>query len=483
MAQITEVRVEPKPLERFAPLIGADAVAAADEHAQRVRERLGAHSVWNVNSTATGGGVAEMLATLLAYPRDRGIDVRWVVIEGSVEFFRITKRLHHALHGSPGGSAALDDDDRAIYELVLNDNAEELLRLMTPGDVVILHDPQTAGLAPRLREAGMFVIWRSHVGTDDHASRDVVLGWRFLLPYVRGVPIAIFSRRAYIPDALGDGRALVIPPSIDPFSPKSEPLDPVTVRAVLERAGLLAGPGADRPATFTGVDGAPRTVDRSADVVRDGGPAAPDAPLVVQVSRWDPLKDPIGVMDGFARMVSAGRGGAGATLLLAGPQVTGVADDPEAGVVLRDAIGHWESLPDAVRSRIQLASLPTADVVENASIVDALQSHASVIVQKSLREGFGLSVTEAMWKARPVVASAVGGIVDQVEDGRSGVLVDDPRDRDAFATKLAGLLENPERAESLGAAARERVREEFLPVRHLVQYAQLIERCMEAAST
>jgi trehalose synthase len=197
-------------------------------------------------------------------------------------------------------------------------------------------------------------------------------------------------------------------------------------------------------------------------------------PLVVQVSRWDSLKDPIGVLKGFASLVD-GRMPGDAELVLAGPNVHAVADDPEAGAVFYDVLREWRALPHAVRDRVTLVSLPTSDVEENAAIVNALQTHAAVIVQKSLREGFGLTVTEGMWKGRAVVASRVGGICDQIEDGVSGLLVD-PTDLDAFARALRCVLEDPALASRLGAAARERVRERFLGIRHLMEYADLLAR-------
>jgi trehalose synthase len=180
-------------------------------------------------------------------------------------------------------------------------------------------------------------------------------------------------------------------------------------------------------------------------------------------------------MRGFVELLE-GRSGDDVELVLAGPSTEGVADDPEGASVLEEVIATWRELPESLRERIHLASLPTDDVAENAAIVNALQRHASVIVQKSLHEGFGLTVTEAMWKGRPVVASAVGGIQDQIEDGVSGVLLEDPEDSSAFARDLAGVLDDPQRARRLGEAGRERVREHFLGVRHLLKYARLIER-------
>ena len=471
---VEEVAIAPRSTGRFEPVLGPDLVRAAGLRAAGLRERLGDRRVWNVNSTAVGGGVAEMLPSLLGYARWLGIDARWLVIGGEPAFFGVTKRLHHALHGSPGDGRPLGAAEREIYEAVQRHNAPQLLSRIRPGDLVILHDPQTAGLAPALARARAVVAWRCHIG-HDAVNEEVERGWSFLEPYLADVPAYIFSRRAYVPRRLDAGRAAVIAPSIDPFSAKNEELAGGTVLAVLAQAGLVGGGPRAGGVSFPGVDGAERSVRRPAAIVREGPPPDRATPLVVQVSRWDPLKDPLGVMAGFGALVEQGRAGA-AELVLAGPDVRSVSDDPEGQAVLEGAVAAWRALPPPVRRRIHLAQLPTDDLVENASIVNALQRHASVVVQKSLHEGFGLTVTEAMWKARPVLASAVGGIRDQIEDGVSGVLVDDPSDTAAYAAALAALVAEPARAAAIGRRARERVREHYLGLRHLGQYADLLER-------
>jgi trehalose synthase len=230
--------------------------------------------------------------------------------------------------------------------------------------------------------------------------------------------------------------------------------------------------GAGQP-TFVREDGSPGRVDRQVDVVRLGQAPSWETPLIVQVSRWDPLKDPIGVMRGFVQ--ATGAAAEGATLILAGPNVSAVSDDPEGGETFAAVVKAWSALPAGDRGRVHLASLPMVDIEENAAIVNALQRHAVIVVQKSLREGFGLTVTEAMWKARPVVASRIGGIQDQIIDGEHGLLVD-PHDLTAFGGAVSRLLDNREYAERLGANARARVTTEYLGVRHLVQYAELLRR-------
>jgi len=397
------------------------------------------------------------------------------VIDGDPEFFRITKRIHHALHGSRGDGTPLDEAARRQYEETLAKNSEELCAVIRPGDVVFLHDPQTAGLGPALVRAGARVLWRCHIGHDT-TNEEVEAGWKWLQRYLQPIPLFVFSRAAYIPDYCDHGKSAIVTPSIDIFSPKNQDLDEATVRSILAQADLIDGPPpTGRPPLFWCDDGSPEQVRRRAEVVRVGRAPSWETPIVLQVSRWDPLKDPVGVMRGFAELLER-RSGDDVQLVLAGPSTEGVADDPEGALVLEEVVETWRKLPEALRERIHLASLPTDDVAENAAIVNALQRHARVVVQKSLHEGFGLTVTEAMWKGRPVVASAVGGIQDQIEDGVSGILLDDPEDTSAFARALAGLLDDPQQARRLGEAGRERVREHFLGVRHLLKYARLIER-------
>ena len=469
---VTEVHIAPEPLDRFLPILGEDQIHRVEQVAGIARARLTGRAWWNVNSTARGGGVAEMLTPLLAYTRGAGIDVRWLVISGSSEFFRVTKRIHHALHGAPGDSSPLDDTARATYDETLHGNAQELLALIQPGDVVLLHDPQTAGLAPSLVQHGALVLWRCHVGADE-ANDETDLGWGFLAPYLTDVAATIFSRAAYVPHGVDLGRIEVIPPSIDPFSPKNQDLSEAASRAILARTGIIEGSGETSTPTFVRADGTPGRVDRQADIIRHGPAPAWQTPLVVQVSRWDPLKDPVGVLQGFAALVN-GVAPAGAELVLAGPDVTTVSDDPEGAKTFASVVAAWLALPDGARARVHLVSLPMTDVEENAAIVNALQRHAAVVVQKSLREGFGLTVTEAMWKGRPVIASQIGGIQDQIVDGEHGLLLPDPSDLETFGALVRRLLSEPEFAHRLGERGRERVREQYLGIRHLVQYAELL---------
>jgi trehalose synthase len=469
--QPQEVRAPPLSPSRLEELIEPEAWTEFEQALAVARQLFEGRVVWNVNSTAQGGGVAEMLRTFTSYSRGAGIDMRWMAIAGTPEFFAITKRLHNFLHGEAGDGGELGVHEREVYLAVTLENAEQLATTVRPEDIVILHDPQTAGLVSRLKRCGAIVVWRSHVGAEEPNER-VHAAWEFLAPCVEQADACVFSRHAYVPDWAMTVRTMVIQPSIDAFSPKNQDMDPETVRAILGHVGLLgAGVPEGATPTYTRYDGSPGRIDRLCEVLSTGPPPPADAPLVTQVSRWDRLKDHMGAMLGFAEHALDGTD---AHLVLAGPSVTGVADDPEGAVVLREVVEAWHALPHTRRARVHLSSLPMTDIDENAAIVNALQRHSTIVTQKSLQEGFGLTVAEAMWKSRPVVASSVGGIKDQVTNGETGILLEDPRDLDEFGRKLRELLDDRPRRERLGHNAREYVRDHFLVNRHARQYIDLL---------
>jgi trehalose synthase len=463
---VESVAVPAHPVARLESVIGGERQARLIQAADQFREQLAGRTIWNVSSTAVGGGVAEMLHVLVGYVEDLGIPVRWMVITGDAEFFAITKRLHNQIHGQAAGGP-LSGSDAGHYARMLAANAVELLDQIRPGDLVLLHDPQTAGLAAALASAGARVAWRCHIGVD-WANEATRAAWGFLRPYLAAAETYVFSRREYAPAWVPAEKVWVIPPSIDPFSPKNQDLDDGTVRAILATIGVLDDVVPDRRASFTRGDGTLGVVTRSAKITAEGRPSSAD-PLVVQVSRWDRLKDMAGVMAGFARYVAPSDGG---YLVLAGPAVTGVADDPEGAAVFGDCLLQWCELPAAARARILLVTLPLDDIDENAAMVNALQRHAAVIAQKSLAEGFGLTVAEGMWKARPVVGSAVGGITDQIAPG-TGILLADPRDEAAFGAAVRRLLDDPGDASQMGRAARDYIREHYVGDLHLLRYACL----------
>jgi len=465
------VPVTALPPGRLSDVLPAEGQARFERTIARGHELLADSTLWTVNSTASGGGVAEMLRSLIGYVRGAGLDARWVVIGGDAGFFRITKRLHNRLHGARD-AGELGADERAIYERHTAACAEQLAARIRPGDVVLLHDPQTAGMVGPLAAAGVPVIWRAHIGLD--APNDVTReAWRFLIPYVEHADAYVFSRPTYAWEGLDRAKVSIIAPSIDAFAPKNQAIGFTAVTAVLRAAGLAADGHHRSRAAFERLDGSAGLVQRAARMVEDE-PLRLDAPLITQVSRWDRLKDPLGVLAGFAEHVHAG---ADPHLVLAGPEVAAVADDPEGAEVLAEVEAAWRELPASARRRVHLAMLPMDDADENAVIVNALQRRSDIVVQKSIAEGFGLTVAEAMWKGRPVVATTVGGIQDQIQDGLTGRLVA-PHDLAAFGERVSELLADPHGAERMGAAAQRRVRDQFLGPRHLGQYVDLLDRVL-----
>jgi trehalose synthase len=462
------VPIAPLSLERFSEVLDETELAALRDLAQRAGALMAGHVVWCVNSTANGGGVAEMLRSLLAYTRGAGVDTRWLVLRGDAAFFDVTKRLHNRLHAADGDGGPLDAVAREAYEAITRPAAGELRALVSPGDVVILHDPQTAGLVPALRDAGVGVVWRVHVGVDDpdeHARE----AWAFLRPYVECADIQIFTRRQFVWDALDAAHVRIIPPSIDVFSSKNQDLSPEAVAGILRVVGLATA-GDPAAARFLREDGTSARVDRSATILQEA-PLTDTDRVIAQVSRWDGLKDPVGVLHGFVEHAAAC---CDAHLLLVGPAVGAVSDDPEGEAILDYVTSAWSALPARMRRRVHVVTLPMDDAEENGAMVNAIQRRADVVVQKSLAEGFGLTVAEAMWKSRAVVVSGVGGIQDQVTDGVTGLVVA-PTDLAAFGQAVCRALSEPALAERLAEAAHERVRLEFLEPRHLAQWVEIIE--------
>jgi trehalose synthase len=447
---LTDVALKARSLETLRPFLPVDDDGRFETVLAATAESLDGRTVWNVNSTAEGGGVAEILHSLLPYLQDAGWKVRWVVMDGDEDFFELTKGLHHALHGVPPAEDIWQDFER-LYSANTERNASELLEQARPGDVALVHDPQAAGLVHALSRAGVHVSWQCHIGTDvpNECTR---AAWDRLRPYVESADRYVFSRDAYLWEGLDTERLRVIPPAIDAFSPKNEQMTGAQVQTILRGSGVLA-------------DG-PRSIPD-------------DAGLVVQVSRWDRLKDPIGYIRMFVDHLADIED---LHAVYAGPATGAVDDDPEGAEVHAACEEVWRSLPDDIRDRVHLLSVPMDDPDENAKIINALQRRADVVVQKSLQEGFGLTVAEAMWKSRPVVGSRVGGIQDQIEDGRSGLLVDDPYDLAGFARAVRALVEDREHARGLGEAAHERVQEHYLAPRLLSQYAGLVAELIGAAS-
>jgi trehalose synthase len=466
MAEPTFVQLDPQPLERYRAVMDGDF-----DHIREVAEFAAKYfkgrTVWHVNSTYLGGGVAEMLRSFLPYANDAGVDTRWVVLSERSEFFATTKRIHNKLHGHPGDGGSLGEVERASYEEILTDSAHHLTDLVKPGDVVFLHDPQTAGLIPAMNAAGTITIWRCHIGLEianEHVNEAV----EFLVPYVEQADGYVFSRGAYLWPQLPADRAHLMAPAIDAFSPKNQELDEQQIKDILGVIGFSGDKPAEPP-HFVRSDGTDGMVEREAELLQVE-PLPADARLISQISRWDVLKDHEGLLECFADYLAD----TDAHLALIGPSSAAVADDPEGPAVQTRIAEAWQALPDDLRRRVHIVALAMDDFDENGVMVNAIQRRSDIVVQKSLVEGFGLTVSEAMWKSKPVVASAVGGIKDQVIEGETGYLIEDPADLKAFGEALRKLLDDPEMAERMGEASRTRVAKHFLAAPRVAEYVSLI---------
>ena len=451
----------------LAAAIGKERFAAFAAAAAKASERFAGRRIININSTPAGGGVAEMLESLVSYARGLGIDAQWHVIEGDERFFEITKRIHNHIYGLPGDDGPLGEAEHADYFAIHKAVAGRLREIVGPDDVVVIQDPQPAGLVPLAKELGVPVLWRCHIGVDQSTVHDVE-GWEFIRRYVEPADTFLLTRTAYAPAWMDRGKLRTVRSSIDPMAPKNRPLSPGYVKDLLVHYGLIAGPQPG-PLTFTRKDGTEAPVSRRADVLQAGPPAPADAPLVVQISRWDRMKDMPGVARAFADHLLD----TDAHLALVGPAISGYADDPEGAEQMIEAMWAWRELPGPARERIHLACIPMTDLEENALVINALQRHAAVITQKSVSEGWGLTVVEAMLKGTPVVGSTVGGLREQIVDGESGLLVE-ATDLAGFADALRRLLTDADFATKIGEAGQQRALDLFTADCHLTRYARII---------
>jgi len=369
--------------------------------------------VLHLSATAFGGGVSEILYTLVPLMNDVGIEAEWQVMLGREEFYNATKLLHNALQGNPQG---LSDEEWEVFDRYNEMNARDL----TDGwDVVIIHDPQPAGILQHVREKGKAWIWRCHIdiSTPNPAAIER------LVPLVSAYDGAVFHRQEYVPAGMGGAPVHIVPPAIDPLSPKNMAFSPEDASYVCDQFGI--------------------------DV---------DRPLMCQVSRFDPWKDPMGVIDAY-RLVKKEH--PAVQLALIGSMAT---DDPEGWDFFNQTMAHADGDPDVHI----LNNLNSVGAIE----VNAFQSQADVVIQKSTREGFGLTVSEALWKARPFIGGDVGGIPLQVEDGETGYLVSSPEE---CAERSLTLLREPDLGRRLGRAGKEHVRKNFLTPRLLRDWLRIFK--------
>jgi trehalose synthase len=381
---------------------------------RRLAEPLAGKRVVHLSATAFGGGVAEINYTLIPLMADAGLDVEWRIIRGQDEFFNVTKTIHNALQGDPVG---LDEEQREIFRRYNAMNAAELEDVY---DFVIVHDPQPVAMIDHFPDSRAKWIWRGHI--DFSAPNPEVL--EFLLPSIRRYDAAIFHLREYVPRAPDLPESVIWPPAIDPLAPKNMALSAEDAAYIVDQFGI--------------------------DV---------DRPLLTQVSRFDPWKDPLGVIDAY-RLVK--QEFPNVQLALVGSMAH---DDPEGWDYYNRTVAYAAEDPDI----FILSNLNNVGSVE----VNAFQVHSKAVIQKSIREGFGLTVSEALWKARPTVAGRVGGIVVQIEDGVTGWLVDSPG---SCAAACVEVLRDPAAARERALRGKEHVRRNYLTPRLLRDWLALFNR-------
>jgi trehalose synthase len=465
----------------------AEAVRTLRVEASMLVPTLRKRTVWMVNSTARGGGVAEMLPRMCALLEELGVPTRWAVMgTDRAEFFSLTKRLHNLIHGE--GHSELSGQDRELYEAVNRENAEELAPMLAPDDIVVIHDPQPMAMGPMLkRQVGARTVWRCHIGLDEHlpATR---AAWHFLSPYSESYDRAVFSAPEYIPDFFA-GRATVIHPALDPSSHKNRELSSHKLVGILCNSGLkyerhpVVSPPFSKLAQRLQPDGtfAPAANEEDLGLLY--------RPIVTQISRWDRLKGFRPLLDGFVQLKKMlddtalnrserhHRRVELARLVLAGPDPSSVQDDPEGAGVLEDLSTAYRSLPPRFQEDVALLSLPMDSRKENALMVNALQRCSTIVVQNSLREGFGLTATEAMWKEMCVVASRAFGLRQQIRSGIDGVVVQDPEDPEEIARRLDAILDESPKRDVMARNGRQRVHDEFLIFTQLCQWLRLLSAC------
>jgi trehalose synthase len=385
-------------------------------------EPLAGARVLELSATAFGGGVAEIQYTLVPLMQDAGLDVEWRIIRGADEFFAATKTIHNALQGNPQG---LTDAQRACFSGFQELNAREIE--IDDYDFVVVHDPQPIGVIDYLGGGGAKWTWRGHI--DFSTPNDDVLD--FLLPSLRRYDAAIFHLAEYVPKREGLPPCVIWPPAIDPLAPKNMALSPEDAAYIVDQFGIDIG-----------------------------------RPLLTQVSRFDPWKDPLGVIDAY-RLVK--EEAAGVQLALVGSMAH---DDPEGMEYWDQTVAYADGDPDI----FILSNLNNVGSVE----INAFQVHSAAVIQKSIKEGFGLTVSEALWKSRPTVAGNVGGIVTQIENGRTGWLVDSSEE---CAAACLEILADPGAARELALAGKEHVRRRFLTPRLLRDRLALFNRLVGRATS
>ncbi len=440
-------------------------------------------TIWMINSTAQGGGVAEMLPSQMNILRSMGVSVEWLVMEADdPDFFVFTKQIHNAIHGK-GDPEYFNKKNKELYEGINANNVEDALKLIKDGDIVVIHDPQPAAMGNMIAEKrDVTLIWRCHIGLELR-NEATNAAWDFLAPYLQAYQHYVYSVPEYIPEQIDKAKVAIIPPSIDTYSYKNRELNVHKNVGILHQAGIIDGieelvyPFYSHLVKRIQPDGTSGSCTSPSDL------ELLHRPVITQVSRWDYLKGFVPLMEGFVGMKEVGnrlpkdsyeyRWISKCRLVLAGPDLDSIQDDPEGLEVMETIIARYKSIHPDLQKDIAILLLPMNSAKENALIVNALQRTSNIVVQNSLQEGFGLTATEAMWKAVPMVVSGATGLRSQVEDGIQGLINPNPDDPKSVRDVLMEILKDPDRREEMGMNGRNRVIQEFNIVRQLIRWVEL----------
>jgi trehalose synthase len=450
--------------------------------AERLRREIEGRRVWMVNSSRHGGGVAELLPPLVSLMGELGVETNWIVMEpAEPAFFQLTKRLHNLIHGE--GDLRLGPSERELYERVSRQTAETVGSHLAAGDILVIHDPQPMGAGALLRRSqDIAAIWRCHIGLDLDTERTRA-AWAFLEPYAEAYDRAVFTAPDYIPRCLA-GRATIIHPAIDPLSHKNRELPIHKLVGILVDSALIPPHGPVLAPPFPAVVQRLQPDGSWAPACEGGDIGLLFRPIVTQISRWDHLKGFLPLLRGFVALKQGAAGADGgercrrtlelARLVLAGPEPGSIQDDPEGREVLDEVSAEYRRLPPELQEAVAILSLPMASPKHNALIVNALQRCSDVVVQNSLREGFGLTATEAMWKRVAVVGSSAAGLRQQIRPGLDGCLVADPEDAREIAQALGDLLCDQPKRDALARSAQQRVHDQFLVFTQVRRWLEVI---------
>jgi trehalose synthase len=446
-----------------------------------------------INSTATGGGVAEMLPRLMYLIKYFNINVVWKVLKTDItEFFTLTKKIHNFIHGENPSKleVSFSREEKILYEKVNEDNAKELINFLQPGDIVMIHDPQPCSLIKFIRQkfksCEVPCYWRCHIGYD-RETKETKAAWNFLEEYVKMYDLTVFSTKEYVPNFAPNPR--IVSPSLHPLDYKNKNLRFPEITNILKKSGIIPyksdfmtkNEEYEHKVKIYDPFVKSFVIPSESETMSQFG--FTERPIIFQISRWDALKGWSELLDAFVyiknnlenldliKSEKVRKYCDRMALVMAGPDCSKVSDDPEGAIVLKNLMDKIDALPEQHKSSVALLNLPLNVRYENALMVNALQRISSIVVQNSIKEGFGLTLTEALWKQVPCIGTTACGLRAQIKDGENGLIIEDPRDYKSVANKILEMISLPEDTkEMLVKNAKMGVIDNFLIYKQMFSY-------------